>query len=197
MPLSGASWVRQFPTSTNINDLEPSFRTKVTEFTGALRAAGAKINVSVTYRPPQRAYLMHYCWCIWKRKVNPRSVPAFVPQGSEQPVDIQWLHTLPTGEPDLPKSYAAAYEMVAAYGMINLGVAPALKSNHTVRKAVDMTIRWTGSLDIKDKVGLVKKIASAPRDGTNAELIAVGSTYKVYHFHKVMSDKPHWSYNGR
>ena len=56
-------------------------------------------------------------------------------------------------------------------------VAPAVSSRHTEKKAVDMTIAWTGTLSIKNKDGTTKSIATTPRDGTNADLIAVGATY--------------------
>ena len=196
MALSGIGWVSQFPTSTSINDLDSSFRPKVQAFADALATAGANVTVTASRRPRQRAYLMHYCWTIWKHLTNPSHVPAFVPMAGEAKVDIEWLHTTPDGSPNVPASRAAAAAMVQAYAMTGLHVAPALNSNHIAGKALDMAVTWTGTLSVKDKAGHAVSIATTPRDSTNAKLIEVGKTYGVIHFINVMKDKPHWSVNG-
>ena len=141
---------------------------------------------------------MHYSWCIWKhwQGTAPTSIPVFIPQGGEQPINIQWLHMATTGTPNLSASINAAHAMVVAYHIANLHVPPALNSNHIQGKALDMLISWQGTLVIKDKTGTTKSMSAAPRDGTNSDLIKVGKTYGVHHLHNVMADPPHWSHNG-
>jgi hypothetical protein len=198
MVLSGPSWVSLYPTSKSINTLDPSFRSNVQAFLDALIEAKASVQITATTRPRERAYLMHYSWCIWRHwnRINPAAIPAFVPRGSESRIDIEWLHKTPTGLPDLAATYNAAQAMVRGYGIGRLRVPPALTSNHIAGKAIDMIISWKGDLSIKEKSGTTKRVASMPRDGTNAELITVGKTYDVYHLVNVAADPPHWSYNG-
>jgi hypothetical protein len=197
MPVSGKSWVAKFPTSKSVDDLEPDFRDKVKAFVAALTAAKAGIAISATVRPPQRAYLMHFCWLIAKKLQDPATVPAFKPEAGQDPVDIQWLHKKPSGAPDVVASRAAASDMVAAYGMTKLNVAPALKSNHIIGKALDMSVSWSKTLSIQNKAGKTIEIKSSPRDSTNPDLIAVGKTYGVKHLIDVNKDPPHWSFNGK
>lgn len=54
---SGKAWVRKFPTSKRVDDLEPIFRSSVKRFLGALADADVAITISATRRPRQRAYL--------------------------------------------------------------------------------------------------------------------------------------------
>jgi hypothetical protein len=197
MPVSGKDWVKKFPTSASVDDLDPDFRDKVNAFIAALKAAGATIDISATRRPPQRAYLMHYCWTINKKIDDPARIPAFKPADGQDSVDIQWLHKKPSGAADLAASRAAAAEMVAAYGMTRLKVAPALKSNHIAGKALDMSVSWTKTLSIKNRAGKTIDIKSSPRDSTNSDLITVARSYGVIHLIDVEKDPPHWSVNGR
>jgi hypothetical protein len=198
MPLSGPAWVSKFPTSDQIKDLDPTFRHKVQLFLKALKAAHASVQVSATRRPRQRAYLMHYSWCLaheWKG-LKADKVPAFVPDGQEANVDIQWLHSGTDGKPDFAASKRAAQEMVDLYDMHRLKVAPALKSMHIAGKAIDMTILWTGDLTILNARGEKVVIKGLPKNGTNAHLIVVGASYGVRHLLHIKKDPPHWSTNG-
>jgi predicted chitinase len=177
--LSGPQWTSRFPTSRDIADLEPDFARDVTGFIDALKAAGAHVDISATYRPKERAYLMHWCWLVAKRQANPAQVPPM------KGVAILWDHG------SLPKSCAAAQKMVDAYGM---AFVAALNSRHTERRAVDMTISWSGPLPIKQKDGSTVKITTQPRNGSNRQLVAVGAGYGVI---KLITDPPHWSDDGR
>ena len=49
---------------------------------------------------------------------------------------------------------------------------------------------------IQDKHGNKLNIASAPKNGMNAELATVGATYGVIKFFGGAADRPHWSSNG-
>ncbi|MGK0442709.1 MAG: hypothetical protein ACJA0N_002528 [Pseudohongiellaceae bacterium] len=97
----------------------------------------------------------------------------------------------------MAKSKAGALEMVKGFGLavpprsIN---PPSLTSNHISGKAVDMTIKWTGSIKLKKKDGTEAQVTYATNVNTNTALHAVGSTYGVK---KLKTDAPHWSYNGR
>jgi len=177
--LSGPHWYNYFPTSRSVSDLASPFRQMVQAFQKALVEAGAQTIISATYRPPERAYLMHYAARIDRRQIAPQDVPSMAG------VDIDWVHYTNGG------SLLAAAQMVDAYG---LGGNPvALQSLHTQRLAIDWNITWEGTLKIKDGDGKIVSIGT-PRDGTsNTTLFDVGASYGVY---KLEIDPPHWSYNG-
>jgi hypothetical protein len=182
--LSGASWVPKFPGSNSVTDLEPTFRANVQAFIAALDASGASRPISATFRPAERAYLMHWSWRIVKEHHNAQAVPAMAG------VDIQWWHGTQAA------SEAGAQEMVTGYLTGGASVAPALNSRHTQRKAIDMSVSWSGNLTIQQKDGSSKTITSLPRSSTNADLIQVAATYGVIHFNPPASDPPHWSTDG-
>lgn len=181
--LSGPQWVSRFPGSNNTASLEQNFRQCVEAFIHALRTGGAHVTISATYRPPQRSYLMHWCWMI-KHGTNPATVPPL------EDVNIEWVH------PTAAASLAAAREMASAYGMNNLHTPPALHSNHNVRKAVDMGISWTGSVSVEDAGGNLVNVTTTPRTGMNAKIIQVGASYGVIKYVGGANDKPHWSTDG-
>lgn len=175
---SGKDWVDLFPSSNRIQSLREPFRGKALNFLGALEKAGARISVACTYRPPERAYLMHYAYQIAKGILNPSQVPPM------EGVGISWAHS--TAE----TSRMAAQEMVVAYGIV---YAPALVSRHTQGLAIDMSIFWQRALAIPLPGGQIAAVSSLPRSGGNRDLHAVGAKYGVY---KLAADPPHWSSDG-
>ena len=170
--------MKRFPGSDSPDDLTGTFKTAVKQFLAALGAAGAEVSIAATFRPPERAYLMHFAWEIAEGNSDPRNVPPMAG------VDIEWWHGA------LGASRAAAREMVKAYRMAQVAV---LHSRHTERKAIDMSITWSGTLTIKNAGGLAVAIATTPRTGLNPRLHTVGRTYGVI---KLVSDRPHWSSDG-
>jgi hypothetical protein len=182
---SGAQWVARFPSSTNVNDLTPAFSGAVSRFIGAMQSAGANVGVNATYRPVERAYLMHYAWGIARGGLDPSTVP------SREGVEICWVHRNAKGVVDLAASQAAAEAMVGGYGIV---FQPALVSRHTERQAIDMDISWTGNLTILNSEGGRVTIDTEPRSGMNSTLHQVGSSYGVI---KHLTDRPHWSTDGR
>ncbi|HEV3076731.1 MAG TPA: peptidoglycan-binding domain-containing protein [Thermoanaerobaculia bacterium] len=182
--LSGPAWVARFPTRTDVAALEAGFQANVRRFLEALGEAGATTEITATLRPVERAYLMHFAYCIAKQHSSPQGIPA-------QPgVDIVWAH--PTDD----ESRQAARQMCDGYGIDALQVPPALGSRHTQGRAIDMIIGWDGTLSIKRADGTTAAIASTPRDSTNPDLIAVGKTYGVIHFLHPAQDRVHWSTDG-
>jgi hypothetical protein len=184
LTLSGIAWVAKFPTSVSVDDLVSPFRENVEKFIAAIKSAGASLTISATYRPAERAFLMHYAYSIAKDGLSPAKVP------SNPAIDIDWVHRTRGGRIDYTASRKAAQEMVDGY---DIAYRPALSSNHTLHLAIDMTIGWTGTLTIVDAAGKAHAITSAPQSGLNSDLIAVGATYKVL---KLISDPPHWSQDG-
>ena len=181
--LSGAAWFSaneaRFPNSSRISDLAPAFATQVQSFLGALRAASATVRVSSTRRNRNRAWLMHYAWRIAQSEIEPGDVPA------NPEVDIVWDHG------DARTSRRAAAAMVERFA---IRFKPSLTSNHIDGTAIDMTISWDHAIDIIDASGRTHRI-DQPRSGnTNPDLHAVGASYGV---HKLATDPPHWSANGR
>ena len=183
--LSGAQWVARFPDAGATSALANDFRTGCEAFIAAMKAGGANVSISSTRRPVERAYLMHFSWQVHKRTLNPQNVPA------KAGVGIEWVHRNASGAIDLVASRKATTAMVNGYGIV---FRPALASRHTEGRAIDMTISWTGKLNVKKKNGALTTIASTPRSGLNTELRNVGKTYGVT---KNAKDLPHWSTDGR
>jgi hypothetical protein len=182
-PLSGAKWWHanqaRFPNSAALADLASPFRENATAFVKALKDAGATVSIAATRRNRTRAALMHYSWRVAKSDLLPAKVPA-IPGAS-----IQWDHG------DAARSRKGAQEMV---DLFQIAYQPSLTSNHIDGNAIDMTIGWAGTIQVKDKSGKPRPIA-APRNGAdNRDLHAVGATYGVK---KLLSDPPHWSDDGR
>lgn len=180
--LSGRAWwdanQAKFPNSSAIADLSPAFGPKLAAFVKALKDAGASVSITAGNRHATRAYLMHHCWKVAHGLMKPSAVP---PKAG---CDIKWDHG------NDAKSRAAAREMVERFGIV---FQPSLTSNHIGGEAVDMTIRWEGTLNIKDATGKVHALG-APRNGAdNRGLHAVGATYGVK---KLATDAPHWSLTG-
>ncbi len=177
--LSGAQWVRFFPGSNSIDDLASPFRQRVLAFQKALKDAGASITITATYRPPQRAYMMHYSVALNNRDITPWDVPPMVG------IDIDWVHYTDAA------SYQAARDMVNAF---DIGSNPAaLQSRHTQALAIDWIISWNPPMRIRNGNGQTVTIGT-PTDGNdNSALWDVGATYGVY---KLEYDPPHWSVDG-
>ena len=184
--LSGPSWVPRFPGSASPEDCIEPFRSNLKAFLAALTAAGAQVDIAATYRPSERAYLMHWSWKIAWNLVDPRVVPAMAG------VDIDWVHRTASSDADIPKSRSAASQMVSLYDIV---AQPALASRHTERRAVDMDISWTGSLSIRNAGGSVSQISTEPRSGMNEYLVGVGQGYGVIKA-QFAGDPPHWSEDG-
>ncbi len=183
--LSGVAWVARFPQSTSTADLVQPFRTNIEAFIAALTVAGAPPNINTTFRPRERAYLMHWAPQVANGAVAPNAVP------SEPGVDICWHHRRADGTPDIAVSQAAAQQMSNGY---NVAFPAAFPTHHSDRLAIDMTITWTGNITVNNATGNPVLINTQPRDGAgNAQLHAVGATYGVI---KLIGDPPHWSDNG-
>jgi hypothetical protein len=180
--LSGAAWWNanqvRYPNSDKLADLASPFRERAAEFIDALKAAGAKVVISSTRRNRIRAHLMHYSWRVSRGEVAPGDVPAVAG------LTIRWDHG------DLARSKKGAREMSDLFG---IAFKPSLTSNHIEGRAIDMTISWKGTIEIKDKTGK-KRPVGAPQSGdTNTELHAIGANFGV---RKLPSDPPHWSDDG-
>ncbi len=179
--LSGASWWHanqaHYPNSAALADLASPFRENVIRFTDALKAAGAKVSVSATRRNESRAKLMNACWRIAEGSLEPGDVPAIAD------CDIIWEHD------DDGASRSGAKEMVELFG---IAFPPSLTSLHIFGRAIDMTISWQGTITIEDATGALRAV-SAPRNGDNKVLQAIGASYGV---RKLVKDPPHWSDTG-
>lgn len=186
---SGVYWVAwanaHAKNSTSINDLESNFQTKVKAFIKALEEAGITVAISATKRSAKRAYLFHWCWKIAQGKIAATAVPAMTG------VEIEWDHGTVTA------STAGAQQMVAGFGLAvppNSTNPPALNSNHISGKGIDMTLTWTGTKKIKKKDGSTLDVPFNTNVNLNTALHAVGRSYGV---HKLITDKPHWSSDGK
>jgi hypothetical protein len=175
---SGPQWCERFPTSSSVETLIEPFRGKVKRFLAALAAGNATVSISATFRPKQRAYLMHYCYQLANRQISPRAIPPL------NGVGIGWVHGSDA------ESVSAAQSMVTAY---EIAYAPVLASRHTQGLAIDMDITWDGDLAMDDGKGRHLAINDEPRDGANAALWGIGVSYGVM---KLASDPPHWSSDG-
>lgn len=184
--LSGSSWCAQYPTGTTIAEItDATFRDNVQAFHDAMVAAATpanslNISISASFRPAERAHLMHYAF----RVHNGTTTPAAANTASAAAgININWDHG------NLATSKAKAGEMVTTY---DIAYAPALHSRHTEGKAIDWTITWSGSLMIAKK-GETTKLDCTGSGSTSGNLHKVGASYDV---HKLVSDPPHWSTDG-
>lgn len=186
---SGRHWVAwanvHARNSRRVEDLDSTFRRKIEAFTDALADGGARVGISATRRSPGRAYLFHWSWKIahGRCKASEAEPMAGIP--------IQWDH----GDDRLSRS--GALEMVQEFGLAvppRSIYPPALSSNHIAGRAIDMDIRWSGTIRIAKKEGAVAAVAYMPNVNSNLDLHAVGASYGVL---KLRSDAPHWSFNGR
>lgn len=184
---SGARWVARFPADNRLSALSEPFRDDVLRFIAALQRAGATVHIETVYRPDQRAYLMHYAWLV-AHGTDARTIPRY----KDNSVNICWAHYTVSGTYDARASRDAARAMVAGYGIVFRPAYPG--SNHSSRRAIDMSISWSGTLTIVDGTGLLVRITTLPRTGAgNAQLWRVGASYGVI---KLVGDAPHWSANG-
>lgn len=87
-------------------------------------------------------------------------------------------------------------EMVKAFGMERLGVAPSLTSRQIIGSAIDMSVSWQGNLLIVDSHGNTVEIKTPPWSGMNLQLHRVGESYGVIKYNRRGRDEPHWSDNG-
>lgn len=170
---SGRQWCEKFPTSSFLGDLVNPFRENAGRFIQSLRNAGATVTISATYRPPERAYLMHWSCMIAKSGQDPASVPSMAG------VDIDWAHG-----GDVPAARRAAEDMVSGY---DIAFPAALVSRHTQRRAVDMTVRFQGPINVLDATGAHHQC------NYQADLVPIGATFGVI---KLATDPPHWSDDG-
>lgn len=188
--LSGSIWVSRFLGSNSVETLTPPFKNKVIFFLESMRDAGINVVITSTLRPSERAYLMHWSWKLSRNLVKPQNIPY------KTGVNIDWVHVNSDGSINFTQSIVAAKEMVRAYGMTNLNVAPSLTSRHTEGYAIDMLLTWHGNIEIKDQKGNTCKIKSLPHDGMNKELHIIGQSFGVIKYHGGSKDKPHWSIDG-
>lgn len=169
---SGTAWVSRFPTSTSTDDLDSTFKDNVEKFILAIKEAGGAVRISATYRPKERAYLMHYSSRISRGDIAADKVPAM------DGVNIDWLHDSDEA------SKKAATAMANGYAIV---YPPALTSRHTEKAAIDMSVTGIVGQKVKDASGKEVEIKKL------SDLNAVGATYAV---HKLVSDPPHWSDDG-
>jgi len=185
---SGSFWVTwanaHAKNSTSVDDLVEPFKANAKAFIKALTDAGATVDVGTTTRSAKRAYLFHWCWRIGLGKAKASEATAMTG------VDIEWDHG------DAEKSKKGAKEMIDGFGLAvppNSTNAPALLTNHTPGKAVDMNITSTGTVKFKKKDGTEESVAFMQDVNQNTKLHGVGASYGVK---KLTTDAPHWSLDG-
>ncbi len=185
----GLSWVNKFPGSRSVADLAEPFQTKVQSFIAALEAAGSDVSISATYRPPERAYLMHWCCQIAGYRdpatgelirIDPTKVSIMPMAG----VDIDWTAG---GQPVFAR--VLCQKMRAGY---QIDYPAALTSRHTQRLAIDMTIKVPAKSTIVDANGQKVRF-DVSAQGTDPRVAAIGASFGVM---KLASDVPHWSCDG-
>jgi hypothetical protein len=182
--LSGKDWFGLneglYPNSARLQDLTAGFQAKASLFVDALRLAQATVVISATLRNKTRAWLMNAAWRIAKGEAKPGDISP----PPDVSCDIIWDHG------DDVASRKAAAEMVELF---DIAYRPSLTSNHIKGTAIDMTITWSGPIEIKDAGGKTHKL-DRPRNGAESEdLHRIGASFGVK---KLLSDRPHWSGDG-
>ena len=186
---SGSYWVTwanaHAKNSKSVDDLSEPFKSNVKAFIKALKDAGATVSVKATKRNEKRAYLFHWSWKIAQDKCKASDAEKMTG------VDIKWDH----GKDEDSKKGAEA--MVTGFGLAvppRSTNPPALTSHHISGKAIDMEIKWTGTIKVKNKKGAEVSVPFKQNVNQNTVLHSVGESYGVK---KLKTDAPHWSYNGR
>jgi hypothetical protein len=128
------------------------------------------------------------------------------------PLELTFAHLNARGDLDIIPTVGAAAAMCSSYGIVFPAGYPATR--HGDRRAIDMTIRWTGApffrlgplptdLDAgADPLGYFSIPArrcplgknKVPDESCNSLLWTLGESYGVK---KLVPDKPHWSDDGR
>lgn len=192
--LSGEQWVKKFPASDKLTDLESAFGQSVTKFVNAIEKGGASIEILSTQWPPERAYMMHFAWLIAHEEIHPQQVPPIDEVDFDTNVstalDIVWWHG------NLEDSLKAVEEMLEAFGIAELEEPPVLASRHVSGEAVDMRISWGGNLTLMGPGEEEITIESGPNDETNEELIGIAAMFGVIHYEDPEEDAVHWSVDG-
>jgi hypothetical protein len=174
--LSGSHWVAKFPTSKSLNTLKGNFKTNCIEFVKMLKKNGAIIKINATYRPKERAYLMHFSYKISAGLISPSKVP------SEKGVNIIWNHG------NIIKSRKASSLMVSKY---NIAYPPARESKHTLGKAIDMSISsLPNSITFEINGEKISKKIGNKTASENEILWDIAKKY--YQVIKLPNDPPHW-----
>ena len=173
LELSGPAWVARFPTSRSTASLVEPFQSYVERFITALEREDCTVRISATRRPEARAWLMRWAWDVSRGLVAPELVPA------RSGIPIQWDHGFRAA------SVVAAAAMVKDYGLVH---RPSLTSRHIEGRAIDMDISCPWPLEVVDGSGRRLWVRNS------ADLYEVGASYNV---HKLVSDPPHWSDDGR
>lgn len=195
--LSGPSWAGRFRDSSSVGALSGTFRNHVSAFIAAMRHAGIKVRPITTLRPAERAFLMHYSWLIAHRKLSPLRVPHFHADRHHGPVAICWVHVGAHGA-NIHASIVAARKLATALGVVSMHGAPLLTTLRTEGLSIVMSTTWTSrKITITDATRHRVTIRSAPHNGLNKALIAVGATYLVIHFFKASQAMNDWSVNGQ
>src|SRR5207247_5974199 len=114
--------------SDRLDALADPFKGNVTSFIDMLRANKAHVSISATYRPPERAWLMHWAWYIAKGKIKYSKLGTIA---NPHNIDIVWDHG------DEKSTRAAAAAMVKAHKVAHQAAPP---SRHTERQAAAITI---------------------------------------------------------
>ena len=205
--LSGAHWAALFPSLGNdITHLDGDFGPRVGAFITAMKDAGIEVVVVGARRSPERAYLMHWSYEIYKNGVSAQHADQAA--NKHKGVAIRWEHTDANGAYDPKASLEGAKSLYHALNVAeNLAVAPALTSNHITGRAVDMTAVWhKDSITIRMADGtdaVITTTGAGERTDDNPDLHKVGESYGVIHFASEKGaktipagDRNHWSYNG-
>lgn len=174
-------WCARYPGSAALEDLAEPFRSRASAFLAAIDAGVGHTahQLTATWRPAERAYLMHWACMIAKSGQDPAGVPAMFG------VPIDW-----TAGGDILAARAGAAEMIKGYGIT---FPAALISRHTQRRAMDVRItippRPVELYRFRDPKGQVWMFGGEDLPS----LYKFGATFGVI---KLQTDPPHWSDDG-
>ncbi len=192
--LSSENWVKKYPASDKLADLDSAFGQGVTKFVNAIEKGGASVEILSTQWPAERAYMMHFAWLIAHEEIHPQQVPPIdeidFDTNVSATLDMIWWHG------NLEDSQKAAEEMLEAFGIDELEEPPVLQSRHISGEAIDMRISWGGSLTLVTPGEEEITIESGPNDETNEELIGIAAMFGVIHYSDPEEDAVHWSVDG-
>ena len=184
--LSSGTWAwcnnSGYVNGQSLDQLEGDFKDKAKNIIGALRAAGVGVSVASTLRHPVRAAIMRYTFRYSREGVK-----------DQKSLDLMAKHGVTvTGD------RKAATAAVAKFG---IAYTPSVTSNHIYGHAVDMSLSNLPAgkqIQLYGKTMTIQKGSASSK--STAESVRLNNTlnyYGIAGFKKMLSDKPHWSHNGR
>jgi hypothetical protein len=194
---SGGNWATwanaNYPADDRVDALGDPFRSNVRAFllavadsTDSATGRAPIPQIIQVYRPPERAYLLHWSWQIATQAGSPGEADQLCVPGG---MHIIWQHYRTDGSLDGSGALDAARAMTNAF---RLSTFPAYPTKHSERTAIDMFIEWHGTLTLTNASDSIVTVSGPSNSRQSQTFQNVGRTFGVIKG----SSLNHWSDTG-